>query len=486
MSPKFSLRKVPGLGTARGWAAIAFGESRLDLATGRAAGDHVDIVHQTSATVPAENGTDPTTRWQSAADSLRGSFDPSEHHIVTAVSSEDVLCQTLRLPTADNNELKQMLDLQIDSLTPLQLEDVVYSFEPLEIADNQTRVFVAVARKDAVNERVAALENAGMPAELVSVDMLAMFRGLTRRNLLPRDGNLNALVVLSKETLDIIIHSRSIPITVRSIFFGADWLVNPENDATVREELQRTLVAAQAENSQSAPGDVTFFAPTEAARLVAERLAPTLAMQSHILTDGSLPPVAANLCTESAVAGGRPLNLLPDEWRERRRRAKVRRHLVRGSIALLSLYMIALGVFLLLMAVRRTQLSSVESDKKKIAAEFNSSRLLHSELVAMRKQLDTKFSALEVLRETSTRIPENLMKLSYFLFKKDQNLALRGQAQSAEMAYDFISRLEQCELFSSVKTVAVRTEGAAGLTKFEVLGTLKSAAGTTGAPNENK
>ena len=98
----------------------------------------------------------------------------------------------------------------------------------------------------------------------------------------------------------------------------------------------------------------------------------------------------------------------------------------------------------------------------------------------MRKQLDTQSSALEVLREITVRMPEGV-KLNYFNFKKDQTVTLKGQSPSAAIALDFQSRLEQCELFSKITAGQSRTE-AGGLTKFDLICTLKTTTGAGTAP----
>ena len=182
MKASLDPRKLTHIGQARGWAAVAFGASSLELATARFEGAEVQVLQQTSASAaPPQDAPDAPRQWHAAAQSLRRQFDPTEHRVVTSVSCEDVLCQTVRLPATEPGELRQMLDLQIDNITPLPLEEVVYGFEPLETAEGQTRVLVAIAPKATVNERVEALETAGLPPEIVSVDALAMFRTLARR-----------------------------------------------------------------------------------------------------------------------------------------------------------------------------------------------------------------------------------------------------------------------------------------------------------------
>ena len=469
MRANLNPRKLAGLGHARGWAAFAFGASSLDLTTARADGTEVSVLQQSSAsTAPPAGMPDAPPQWQNAAQSLRQQFDPHEHRVVTAVSGEDVLCQILRLPATDPAELKQMLDLQIDNITPLPLEEVVYSFERLEAADGQTRVLVAIARKVKVNERVEALEAAGLQPEIVSVDALAMFHALARRNLLATDDRLNVLVILGLVSADVIVYSRIVPLAVRSLVLGA------EGETVLREELQRTFVATEAGQPERTMGGVTFLAPGEALQAFAEKVANGLKAQSSFLTNGTVPSAGLSLCLQYAMGETGQLNLLPDEWRQKRQTKAVRRRLIRGAIAVGIVYVLALAVFLTLLAIKNGHLNRVIREIKNQQKNFVDARQTEGQLIAMRNQLDTKFSALEVLREITVRMPKE-MQLSSFTFKKDITVSLKGQAPSAAIALDFQSKLQQSELFSKVS--AGRMDTVAGLTKFDLTCTLKTAAG---------
>jgi hypothetical protein len=468
-------RKLTHLGQARGWAAVAFGTASLDLTTARAEGAEVNVLQESSASATIPDGTtDARPQWQAAAQSLREKFDPREHRVVTSVSCEDVLCQVLRLPATESGELKQMLDLQIDSITPLPLEEVVYSFEALDTVDGQTRVLVAIARKATVNQRVEALETAGLQPEIVSVDALAMFRALSKRRLVPVDDRLNVLVILGAGSANVIVYTQGLPMAVRSIVLGA------EAEPVLREELQRTLVAAEAGQTQRIRGGVTFLAQGEEMKAFAENVANGLSTPAEFLTNGAVPSAGLSLCLQCAEDKGAPLNLLPEEWRQKRQVAALRQRLIRGAIAVGVLYAIALAVFLSLLAVKRSHLHRVEAEVKRQQPEFLKARGLQSELIAMGKQLDTKSSALEVLRDVSMRLPDNV-KLNYFQYKKDQAVTLKAQAPSAAVALDFQSRLEKSDLFSKVTPGTSRTE-AGGLTKFDLTCTLKTAAGVGTAP----
>ncbi|MGO9243954.1 MAG: pilus assembly protein PilM [Verrucomicrobiia bacterium] len=469
MRPSLNPRKLAHIGHARGWAAVAFEGSRLKLTTARAEGAEVTVVQESTASAtPPDAAADAPLQWQYAAQSLRHQFDPGEHRVVTSVDCGDVLCQILRLPATDPAELKQMLDLQIDSITPLPLEEVVYSFEALDSADGQTRVLVAIARKATVNERVEALETAGLQAEIVSVDALVMFRALGKRDLLATDDNRNVLVMLGPATADVIVYSHGVILAVRSIVLGAD------SESILREELQRTFVAAEAGQPQRARGSVIFLTRDEPAKLFAERVANGLSTKTSFLANGAVPSPGFSLCLECAGAGAPPMNLLPDEWRQKRQTAAVRHHLIRGGIAVAVAYAAALAVFLTFLALRTSNLHRVDNEIQSRQAQFHQAKELQGQLLAMSKQLDLKYSALEVLRGVAVLLPENV-KLTSFVYKKDQAVSIKGQAPTAALALDFQSRLEKCDLFSKVAADRSATE-ASGLTKFSLTCTLKTAA----------
>jgi Tfp pilus assembly PilM family ATPase len=480
-------RQLSPLRGPKAWAGIFFGSTDLELVITRPGTEQFGVENQTAASLPGGE-MDQQTRWQSAAQQLRTQIDPREHRVATAIGCEDVLCQTLKLPSIEASELKQMLDLQIDNLTPLPIEEVVYSFEPLEVVESQTRVLVAIARKDAVNERVAALEAAGVQPEVVSVDALAVFRVMIQKKSLPQDDKLYSLVVVTRTAAHVVVHSRGLPVAVRSITCVADSLSTEEGRAALRRELDWTLVAATAETPHSGIGRTSVVAWGEELREVAQELAKACDPEAAFLNNGAAPSPALSLCLEhGADAPTQPqLNLLPDEWRQKRRAAQMRQRFIRWAIGLGVLYLVVLLVLLSVMEFRKSQLRKTETQIQELRPKYMAARQLRTELIAMQKQLDTQYSALEVLREVTMQMPENL-KLNAFIFRKDQSVTLRGQAQSATLAIDFQSRLEKSPLFAKVAAGRIQADpGAGGLTRFDIVCTLKSSTGGPGGTDGAK
>jgi hypothetical protein len=475
--------KMVGLHGSRGWAAIHFGPISLNMAVARLTGGTAGIEKENSfpATPTPEGEAATGGQWDAAVQSLQKEINLNEHRVVTAVGCEDAVCFTLSLPTTDAGELKQMLDLQIDNLTPLPIEEVVYSFESLEKTADATRVLVAVAPKASVNEKVAVLEKAGLPPELVTIETLAVFRALLRQGQLPADENLNTMVHISPIAANIILYSRSLPLAVRSLSFETGGIGSPEAQAILGEELRRTLLAVEMERPELAAGKLTLLSQDPAQQGELESLAARWGGEVQCLLNGAGPSLPAAIGLETVTGKAAGINLLPDEWRQRRQTAHFRRLLIRCGIVLGVIYVLVLVGFLTFMWMQRSQLRMIDRQIAKARPRYEEARQTHAGLIAMQKQLDAQYSALEVLREVTTLMPDNL-KCSSFAFKKDQTVTLKGQAQSAAMYNDFVSRLEKCVLFSKVAPGQSRIEPGTGLTRFEVVCTLKSAATTpTGA-----
>ena len=481
MNPFRTARRLTRLHGPRARAGFFFGDGVLQLAVADLTGAEIGVPQQATATMPVtqprENGkaTAPLLQWQTAAEKLRQQFDPRERQIITAIGCEDVLCETLLVPTTDPTELRQMLDLQIDNLSPLPTEEIAYGFEPLDVVDGRSRVLVAIARKAAVNERVAALEAAGLPAEIVTVDALAMFRALCLRQLVPIDDKLNVVVLFGTAATHLVVYRQTQPVVVRSLLLSGEMLRTIEGQTAVREELQRTLVAAETVTSHCSRGRATLIALHENVAAATTLLVDCCGLPAECLRDGVVPSPALSLCLGGAADRPR-LNLLPNEWHQRRRSVRLRRSLIRGAIALAAVYLAALALFLTLLALRKAEMHNLQSQIGSLQEQYAKGKQLHAELVAMQKQLDTKYSALEVLREVSALKPEGLY-FNSLVFRKDQALTLRGQAQSAKAALDFAGQLEKSGLFSKVENKGVRTDPANGLTRFEILCTLQPAAG---------
>jgi len=408
----------------------------------------------------------PSERCQSAAtlDELLANPELRTSRVVLALSGAETWCRTLTLPTAVTSELETMLELKLDTVVPLSAEEVTYGFLPLETRENETRLLLLVAPKSLVNERISALDAAKIAPQTVTVDALALFHWLLQRDRLHSDEKLHVLAHLTENTANFVFHSGGKPVGMRSLVCGG------ENSLTVlMEELRRSWLAMELQWESTARGRLAIVADRPSLRPLAAQFRDVWGGDAECLSEEVEAPLSALAACAQADGG---LNLLPKEWKLKRRSERFRQRLIRTAVAVGLLYLIGVAVFAAALAIERMEQRRLAAEIASLQPRFTAARKLRDTLSAMQAQLDVKYSALEILREISRLMPDNL-KLTDFLFLKNQTVTLRGMTSAPEQATEFISRLENSELFSKVKTVSMPTSG--GLTRFDLICTLRSA-----------
>ncbi|MBT6276366.1 MAG: pilus assembly protein PilM, partial [Chromatiales bacterium] len=128
---------------------------------------------------------------------------PSRTRVVMPVDAASVLDWPITLPAAASENLRQVVYLQLDQVTPFAAESVVFSFDVVEgvTADHSMQVGLRVAPRRLVEVQRKALEAAGfsLPWEWASVE---------------REG-------------DEFVIAFTPPVVGRSlVFYGAVWAIN--------------------------------------------------------------------------------------------------------------------------------------------------------------------------------------------------------------------------------------------------------------------
>jgi Tfp pilus assembly protein PilN len=103
-------------------------------------------------------------------------------------------------------------------------------------------------------------------------------------------------------------------------------------------------------------------------------------------------------------------------------------------------------------------------------------RALRATLNELQVYADRSASPLECLRAVSIALPPGVT-MNSFVYVKGQDLKIRGEAREAQAVYDFVSALEDSELFPAVHNDGVNTR--AGQTAFQLTAFLP---GSTNAP----
>lgn len=101
-----------------------------------------------------------------------------------AVSGSAVITKIITMPASlSDQEMETQIQLEADQYIPYPLEEVNIDFEVLDVSEKNPEmmdVLLAASRSENVDDRVAALEIAGLSAEVVDVEAYAMENAFTQ------------------------------------------------------------------------------------------------------------------------------------------------------------------------------------------------------------------------------------------------------------------------------------------------------------------
>jgi type IV pilus assembly protein PilM len=145
-----------------------------------------------------------------------------EKRVVIGVANQKVVVRVIEMPYMSESELRSALQYQISDYIPIPVEEAIIDFQIL--TDNEANkqsgkmdVLVAAARKDMIENAIAAVKGAGLKPVIVDISSLAFARAVLEAE--PErvlrepdeDKGATALVNISSTLTDIIIVEDGVP-----------------------------------------------------------------------------------------------------------------------------------------------------------------------------------------------------------------------------------------------------------------------------------
>ena len=194
--------------------------------------------------------------------------------VVIGVANQRVIVRLADMPTMTESDLQASLRYEAQELIPIPVDDAILDFQILDDVittdgDPRMRVLLAAAQRDMVRTHLAAVEGAGLRADVVDVVPFAMVRALGyTANPFDFDSGAEAIVCIGGGVTNVVVHERGVPRFVRVLLVGGDDVT----DAIVRE-LDVDLGEAEALKRHA---DISSPDPrlATAGHIVRDRLAP--------------------------------------------------------------------------------------------------------------------------------------------------------------------------------------------------------------------
>ncbi|MBI5821793.1 MAG: pilus assembly protein PilM [Verrucomicrobia bacterium] len=440
---------------------IAFGSAGLDVAEVAYDGGQLRVVRCETFAAPAvaANGDKAATAGPVWPVEKLKPFRPAAARgvpVCVGLRSADVFCRLVTLPTATEAELRPMLEMQLENLSPLPTEQVVFGFEVIRKTEKQSDLLVAIARREAVVERLEQLREAGFAVETLDLDALALLGFLGHEKPL-RDRELSALalVILEGDSATLLLVHEGQPHSIMAVPLGSD--VSVSDAATqIAGALHLAQTAVQASQPTAAWPLVRLLQRSAEGTLGARLDLPTLGAALAERLGTPCEPLdlserqrvglgAVGLCVR-AGSGRARMNLVPAEYQAERHRLARKRQLRLAGIALGALYGLLIVAAVAGFAYQFNQLGGLEEKADGLKSPYERASALQADLRVLQEYVSNRSVPLEILAELQKLKPDAVC-LTEFHFADGEQAGLSGYASSASVVSEFEAKLQKSPYF---------------------------------------
>ncbi len=352
---------------------------------------------------------------------------------------EHVFLRVVELPASNPGELLSMVELQLEKLSPLPTNQVVWTMHPLTVhtrpavtpaggeapAENLQTVVVVIVERKLVEDFLGQLEGHNFLADRLEVPMLDQL-AVTE---ITEDGVW--LYPLSLGGQSAALTAWWYGGALRNLSYIT---LPPEGDRTTEIKNQLSLLtwAGELEGWLNAPPKWHLVAdPVNAAEW--EQLLHSALNEPVQVSNPPAPAQLAAGTAHRAASSQNPVNLLPPEFTDRYRQQFFDRLWLRGLIATGILYLIGLAVYFSAVTMLSYRTQAVEQQVAAVSNDYTNALQLKARFDVLKERQDLKFAALDCWKLVAEQLPEGLT-LQRFSFADGHRLALSGSCTSDQIA----------------------------------------------------
>jgi hypothetical protein len=341
---------------------------------------------------------------------------------------DKVFLRAVQLPVSDAAEVSQMVELQMEKLSPLPVTHVVWSAYLMprlaEKADALQTAIVLIAARSAVEEFLRQLEGQGFLADRLEA---------------PGLDQLLAVDIL-EEGVWIVPGVAGDPALVAWWYGGTLQNVTlvtlppgPERGPQLKTQIEQIAWAGELEGWLPAPPKIHLVANPAEARFWEPIFQET---GEHIeviapIAEAKLVARSAQRCSKDAAT-----NLLPPEFSTRYRQQFVDGLWMRGVFTVLGLYIVGVLIYFGALYALKLKFNHVKDELASISGSYTNAMKDSDQLKILKERDELKYAALDCWKAVAENLPESVsIDHIYFDHRK---LELRGTA-SADDADDVLT-----------------------------------------------
>jgi hypothetical protein len=440
---------------------IVWRDEVIEWTTARKSRNRVEVLRSERLVVespePRGEGEDPVA--PDATDvgrALKASWGKSQGPITFAIGSHNLLMRVVKLPEADDEEMREMVLLQLDKFCPFPVETMVVSHEILCATEGTCDVLVVAAQQDHFRSLESVVDECGMQPDRVDVDVLGWWSLLQGHDKVAAAGR--QLILLKDDpSCALIAVENGIPLLFRSLGDAGELSAQDYADE-IAHEIDYTLTSIEIEHGPADELRLAVWHWNEVPADIIDRVAGDERWTLSVETFGALPPLSEGVARRQLTNGQALLDLVPDAWRAAEDARAMRRRFIWSSAAVLVVWVLGVAALFGLVQVQNRRLAAREGQLEEVRVPAMQVRDMRRRVKALAPQFDDDIVALDCLRDVAAALPPSNIDLKSFGYGRGK-VQIAGRADTATLVYSFKSSLDKIERFKVVTL--------AGLTKTQ-------------------
>ena len=490
-----------GSGTSLG---VDIGSKELKIVLLRKAGRRYQV--EQAARVPLPEGGDAGD----IADALQrflAETSPVVGHIACSLPTHACSVKFARVPHARPAETARVIHFEAKSQIPLPLHDLVWGYRAADDpASGMTHAIIAAARKELIDERLLALDNAGLHPSLLLVAALAGISAIAS----PFRGGPLLVLDIGSDWTDLSVVDGEHVYASRSIKLGVND-IDRSDDGAMTQWLAR-LEREMRLSVESLTGDDTCERPQRA--LLIGDLADLPGIEDALRRQASLPIEIGNpwidMAISHAVQGKAPvfatatglalaafapnqaIDLMPKNVAiERERRQKQTLAFAGLTLAIILLFAVN---YLLRQPLRYRQVKLHDLQEQVRLATKDSMKegpnysAVATQVGSLSERLSkVEHDPLDILRRCSASMPKGI-GLTEFAFQDSKTVVLKGRARTTTDVASAVASLAEMAIFERALLDYSNLASADGLQgyDFQITCTLPAEKGSKSSKKSRK
>lgn len=340
---------------------------------------------------------------------------------VAWLPANEVFLRVVHLPTDNPDEVPDMIEFQLEKLSPLPVGQIVWNYEIFSANPEASRITVVmvIVERKWVEEYLHGLEERGYLADRLVLPELERLQATT----LSDDG---AFLFLDREADHIrclaawYFGGELRQVNLLNILTGPDW------ESRLVRDLRQLAWAGEVEGwLQAAPNY----------RLIGKPESESEWSRLREMLEG--PAVMANGAPEgealAAFTAERTANLpgwaglIPAEFTARYRQRFIDGLWLRALGALIVVYLIGVGIYLATLNYNQYRVDRLNDQVAELKPAYNRAIQMRAQISVLEKQERLKFAALDAWKAVVEALPPEL-QLTQFRFSRGEELNLSGTA----------------------------------------------------------